>query len=187
MERAEALADETDLPLARCCALRVRSLLALAHGDTSTAGADSAASVAIAQRAGDLIEELQSQLAHGRALAAIGRRDDAAEVFKAVTQEATRCGAARFSMEAASQLRQLGVTPPDTNSIGRTQLTGREREVAHLVLEKLTNQQIADTLGVSIRTVESHVSHILAKLRLSSRKQLAELLQSELFPSVGPQ
>jgi len=62
-----------------------------------------------------------------------------------------------------------------------------EREVAHLVLEKLTNQQIADTLGVSIRTVESHVSHILAKLRLSSRKQLAELLQSELFPSVGPQ
>jgi len=127
VERAEALADETDLPLARCCALRVRSLLALAHGDTSTAGADSAASVAIAQRAGDLIEELQSQLAHGRALAAIGRRDDAAEVFKAVTQEATRCGAARFSMEAASQLRQLGVTPPDTNSIGRTQLTGRER------------------------------------------------------------
>lgn len=180
VDSAQALADETELPLARCCALRVRALLSLAQGDAACAQADSAASVAIAERAGDTLERLASQLVHGRALAANGRRDDAAELFTTVAQSATRCGAARFSMEAASLLRQLGVTPPGTNAVGRTQLTGREREVARLVLDAMTNQQIADALSVSVRTVESHVSHILAKLRLSSRKQLAELLPSEL-------
>ena len=43
-------------------------------------------------------------------------------------------------------------------------LTSRETEVAHLVAQALTNRQIADRLFLSVRTVESHVRSVLAKL-----------------------
>jgi LuxR family maltose regulon positive regulatory protein len=52
-------------------------------------------------------------------------------------------------------------------------LTPREREVAVLVARGLTNRQIADELVISERTAETHVQHILGKLDLSSRAQLA--------------
>lgn len=52
-------------------------------------------------------------------------------------------------------------------------LTEREFEVAQLVGQALTNQQIADRLFVSVRTVESHVRSALAKLSLTSRTEIA--------------
>lgn len=51
----------------------------------------------------------------------------------------------------------------------RTMLTAREREVVELVTEGLTNLQVAQRLFVSERTVETHVSHVLAKLGGTSR------------------
>jgi DNA-binding CsgD family transcriptional regulator len=57
-------------------------------------------------------------------------------------------------------------------------LTGRERDVACLVADHLTNHQIALRLGLSERTVDTHVSHILHKLRISTRGQIADLLRS---------
>ncbi|HEX6711704.1 MAG TPA: tetratricopeptide repeat protein, partial [Rubrobacter sp.] len=55
-------------------------------------------------------------------------------------------------------------------------LTRREREVARLVSQGLTNRQIAEALFVSERTVDHHVSNILKKLNLSSREQVASRL-----------
>jgi non-specific serine/threonine protein kinase len=52
-------------------------------------------------------------------------------------------------------------------------LTRREREVAVLVSEGLTNQQIADRLVVSRRTANTHLEHILTKLDFTSRAQIA--------------
>jgi DNA-binding CsgD family transcriptional regulator len=54
---------------------------------------------------------------------------------------------------------------------GRRILTPREIEVLHLVANGETDQQIADSLYVSRRTVNSHVSNILAKLDSSNRRQ----------------
>ena len=54
-----------------------------------------------------------------------------------------------------------------------TNLTHREREVAALVAEGLTNREIADRLVLSVRTVETHVDRILGKLNLHTRTQLA--------------
>ncbi len=56
-------------------------------------------------------------------------------------------------------------------------LTRREREVAGLVAEGLTNREIAERLVISRRTVDAHVEHILAKLGFSSRAQITELLR----------
>ncbi len=65
-------------------------------------------------------------------------------------------------------------------SHGAGSLSQAERTVARLVAEGLTNKEIAQRLFVSHRTVDTHVSHALAKLSLSSRVQLAGLVTKEL-------
>jgi DNA-binding CsgD family transcriptional regulator len=52
-------------------------------------------------------------------------------------------------------------------------LTPREREVAALVAEGLSNREIADRLVISERTVEGHVERVLGKLEFRSRGQIA--------------
>ncbi|SDM33344.1 ATP-binding protein [Allokutzneria albata] len=58
-------------------------------------------------------------------------------------------------------------------SLGWAPLTQRERQVAELVAEGLTNQQIADRLVIAKRTADAHLGHILAKLGLDTRSQIA--------------
>jgi len=57
--------------------------------------------------------------------------------------------------------------------IGPDRLTRRERQIAELVAEGLSNRDIAGRLVVSQRTAEGHVEHILTKLGFSSRAQIA--------------
>lgn len=52
-------------------------------------------------------------------------------------------------------------------------LTEREREVAALIAQGKTNREIADTLVVSLRTIDTHVSTILSKLGVPSRSRIA--------------
>jgi len=52
-------------------------------------------------------------------------------------------------------------------------LTKTERKVVALVAEGLTNAEIAARQFVSVRTVETHIANILAKLGIPSRRQLA--------------
>ena len=52
-------------------------------------------------------------------------------------------------------------------------LSARELEVARLVADGLTNKAIAARLHLSVRTVESHVRHVLARVGLDNRTQLA--------------
>jgi DNA-binding NarL/FixJ family response regulator len=56
---------------------------------------------------------------------------------------------------------------------GATLLSAREREVAALVAQGLTNRDIAERLVVSERTAENHVQHVLNRLGLRSRAQVA--------------
>jgi DNA-binding CsgD family transcriptional regulator len=52
-------------------------------------------------------------------------------------------------------------------------LSGREREVASLVAQGLTNRQIGEQLVISERTADTHVQNILNKLGITSRAQIA--------------
>lgn len=52
-------------------------------------------------------------------------------------------------------------------------LTERESEVLALLAEGSSNAEIARSLGVSVKTVQNHVSHVLAKLQVSDRTQAA--------------
>ena len=56
---------------------------------------------------------------------------------------------------------------------GQDDLTAREREVLDLLAEGTSNRQIARALGLSLKTVQNHVSRILDKLQAADRTQAA--------------
>ena len=58
-------------------------------------------------------------------------------------------------------------------TVGWESLTRSEREVVDLLQDGLTNRQIGDALGISRRTVETHLSHAFTKVGVSTRVQLA--------------
>ncbi|SDI31980.1 non-specific serine/threonine protein kinase [Actinokineospora alba] len=62
-------------------------------------------------------------------------------------------------------------------------LTKREAEIADLVAEGLTNQEIADRLVISRRTAETHVDHILTKLEVHNRAQIASWVAARRPPA----
>jgi DNA-binding CsgD family transcriptional regulator len=73
-------------------------------------------------------------------------------------------------------LERLGESP-DGELPGRmAELSAAERRVAALVVTGKRNREIAVELGVSVKSVEWHVSHILRKLSISSRSELADAL-----------
>ncbi len=77
--------------------------------------------------------------------------------------------AVEFGLAAATP-EQSAVSEP---SLALDPLTIREREVVVLLGQGLSNRQVAETLVVSERTAEAHVTHILTKLGLHSRAQIA--------------
>jgi two-component system response regulator DctR len=58
-------------------------------------------------------------------------------------------------------------------------LTDRERDVMHLVVEGLPNKLIADQLDISVRTVEVHRARVFDKMNVKSAVELANLLRGE--------
>lgn len=58
-------------------------------------------------------------------------------------------------------------------------LTERERDVMHLVIEGLPNKLIADQLDISVRTVEVHRARVFDKMNVKSAVELANLLRGE--------
>jgi RNA polymerase sigma factor (sigma-70 family) len=62
---------------------------------------------------------------------------------------------------------------------GLASLSEREREVADLVEDRLTNREIAERLVLSEKTVERHLSRIFVKLGARSRVEVARALETE--------
>jgi DNA-binding NarL/FixJ family response regulator len=75
----------------------------------------------------------------------------------------------------------LGARPGPADVL--TDLSRRERDVMTLVAEGLSNEQIAERLFLSVRTVERHLSNVYAKLRVSGKS--ARAAAAARFSQVG--
>lgn len=64
-------------------------------------------------------------------------------------------------------------------------LTDREREVMNLVIDNHSNKEIAAKLGVSIKTVEFHRSHMMEKMHATSLIELVNMAREAAAPSNG--
>jgi len=80
-------------------------------------------------------------------------------------------GKSTLAPEAAQVLIQASVRPPKPGA----DLTGRELEVLALLVEGQTNQQIAQSLEISLSTAKFHVSTILSKLNAGSRTEAVSM------------
>jgi DNA-binding NarL/FixJ family response regulator len=90
---------------------------------------------------------------------------EAADVFR-------RLGATLWERRARAELAAVSGRAPSAP----TELTDTERRVAELAAAGLKNQEIADRLFVSTKTVATHLSRVYAKLQLRSRTELARHL-----------
>lgn len=81
---------------------------------------------------------------------------------------------AALSTEEAIAYAQRGRGERKRPSSGWASLTPTELDVVRLVSEGLANKDIAERLFISPRTVQTHLTHVYAKLGLSSRVQLAQ-------------
>ena len=76
---------------------------------------------------------------------------------------------------ARPHLRSIPGTLLSEQRTVRARLSVRELEVVRLIAEGLSNKEISRRLEVSDKTVKNHISHILAKLKLTARTQVAIL------------
>ena len=118
---------------------------------------------------------LAQLLATDRPEVAMAEASAAIEVFD-------RVGAVSRADEAAALLRSLDA-PARTGPKRNAGLTKREEEVLVLVGHGLTNTEIGTRLYISPKTVEHHVSRLLAKLGLRSRTEAAAFAARRITPS----
>lgn len=96
------------------------------------------------------------------------------DLREAAFEEAWESGLALTVAEAAGRLRG-NRGPRKRPAVGWESLTPAELEVVRLVAEGLSNKVVAERLFLSARTVTTHLSHVYAKLGVSSRSELAVL------------
>jgi DNA-binding CsgD family transcriptional regulator len=171
----------SDYLMRRVWETRAKAAIARATGD------DGAAIRLLEQLCGELepaglLEDLLWALVDlGSALSATDRRHSI-EVYTAAAALAERTGASSQGRIATQALRRLGVRAwrrgPAAGGIGLDSLTPREHGVARLVADGNSNREIADLLVVSPKTVERHVTNVLAKLGLRNRTELASIVRS---------
>jgi DNA-binding CsgD family transcriptional regulator len=114
----------------------------------------------------------QAHQRHGAADSAIDALTQALVLF-------ARSGATQDAARLRSRLRALGVrrrvTRAEKPVTGWAAMTKSELAVAELAADGLTNRQIAERLFVSPHTVNTHLGHVFAKLRVNSRVDLTRL------------
>jgi ATP/maltotriose-dependent transcriptional regulator MalT len=181
--RAQALAAALRLGMAESMAERAIAAVALDAGDAEYAAERALTSAVAADRIAAAVDAALSRTLAGRALADAGQPEQATTELRCAAADLHTCGALRYRNAADQQLRRLGHhvhrrTPPgQPNAVGVASLTAREREVADLVVDRKTNAQIAETLFLSPKTVETHMRNLFHKLGVSSRVDVARLVE----------
>jgi DNA-binding CsgD family transcriptional regulator len=179
-QRAEALRLEQCA--ARAAATRAEVLLA--DGEAQQAADLACQAAGDSHELGSFLDSIGARLIGGKALAALGRRDEAVRELRHVAEQADRGCHSRLRDAAAKELRQVGVRLSATSArgdgaTGLEGLSDREREIVTLVAEGRSNKEVAATLFLSAKTIEHHLSRAYGKLGIRSRVELASLVARE--------
>ncbi|MFP5406310.1 MAG: helix-turn-helix transcriptional regulator [Gammaproteobacteria bacterium] len=156
---------------------RLAAELALDDADVDDAIVGFDAALVTDQRLGAYAMVVLDRLGLAAALAKraiAGDRMRAHAMAREAAREARRLDMPGSLARADSILRELEAWAREVDP-----LTPREREVAQLVVQGLSNHAIADRLVISERTVESHVRNVLGKTGANSRIDLVRLLLQE--------
>jgi DNA-binding CsgD family transcriptional regulator len=132
----------------------------------------------------------EARLEHARALVDLGaalrrvnQRTEARARLRESVDLARGVGAFGLAARANEEIAATGARPRKVLQTGLDALTASERRVAQLAADGMSNKDIAQTLFVTIKTVEVHLSHAYRKLEISSRAQLHEAFPT---PSQSP-
>ena len=130
-----------------------------------------------------LLEHAPARLERAKALAAVGatlrrgrRPTDAREPLRQALELAEVCGATALVEHTRAELYATGARPRTTALSGVASLTSSERRVADLAADGLSNRDIAQTLYVTPKTVEVHLTNAYRKLGIASRRELPAAL-----------
>jgi DNA-binding NarL/FixJ family response regulator len=180
---AQEVAATTPRLLVTAWADRASAAVALASGEHEPAAEQALGSAAAAEEVGAPLEAALSRALAGRALAEAGDRARAVDELERAAATFDACGALRYRDEAERELRKLGRRTQRTprgksDGDGLASLTERELQVARLVMDRKTNPEIAAELFLSSKTVETHLRHIFGKLGVSSRVEVARMVES---------
>jgi DNA-binding CsgD family transcriptional regulator/tetratricopeptide (TPR) repeat protein len=188
-DEARALADE-ELALARqwgdpqAIGASLR-MLGLVEGGT--------AGIGLLRGAVEVLAGSQGRLEHARAVVDLGaalRRADQRTEARGLLREgvdlARWVGAFALAERANEEIAATGARPRKVLQTGLDALTASERRVAQLAAEGMSNKEIAQTLFVTIKTVEVHLSHVYRKLKITSRAQLGKALLTPPHSAAPP-
>ncbi len=131
-----------------------------------------------------LLEGVPARLEHAKALGALGavlrragKPTEAREPLRRALELADVCGARLLADEVRTEIYATGARPRTTALRGVRALTASERRVADLAAAGQTNRDIAQTLYVTPKTVEVHLSNAYRKLDIRSRRELTRALE----------
>ncbi|MGK5546432.1 AAA family ATPase [Streptomyces sp. URMC 127] len=131
------------------------------------------------------LELAKAEYQLGHALLLHGDADGARRHMRRVIERATHCGyhqlaaiARRLLVTAGGRMPQLAANPLDS-------LTGSERRVAALAREGVSNKKIAETLFITTRTVEMHLTNVYRKLDVRGRSELPGGLRTSELLATG--
>jgi DNA-binding CsgD family transcriptional regulator len=180
--RARAVSEASGLPFAAAMADRAEAHVAFAAGAPDEAARLAERSVATTAGLGALVESGRGRILVGQALAAAGRRDEAAVALREAEAELLHAGASLLQADAVRELRRIGRRVNRQGRAGRADprgsasLTPREREIAVLAAAGETNRAIGAQLFLSEKTIETHLANAFVKLGVQRRGALGEAL-----------
>jgi DNA-binding CsgD family transcriptional regulator len=178
MDRAEAIASaylprvrDSGVAWIEAQADRAEAVLLAAKGDIDRARARSDAAVEAARNTG-------MPMVHGRALLTAGeilrrarQKGQAREALSGAIDIFEKLGARLWLERSKSELSRVAVKRPEGAG-----LTATEQQVVALVAAGRSNKEIADSLFMSVHTVEAHLTRLFRALGVASRTELARLV-----------
>jgi DNA-binding CsgD family transcriptional regulator/tetratricopeptide (TPR) repeat protein len=114
----------------------------------------------------------------GTAMRLAGQRAASRRTLREGHELALRCGASKLADRAGHEIAATGARIAPAGTSGVASLTPSERRVAELAVQGNTNREIAQTLFVTEKTVETHLRHAYDKLGVRSRHKLGAVLDT---------